>query len=181
MVQYPFARWFLDHSLVIAVILSFLVTSVIVTGCGHQRVLMVRSEPAEAEVCIKGKYKSQYFPTNKKTCVGMTPFEADAVEFVDEQGEKHEVSFADLESDKENFYILISRPGYGSRSMQVPSWEHFVALQPEGNAQFSNIAANPVVPAASAIPATEGQLPAEGAAQGNRAPASEPVATQVED
>lgn len=166
---------------------AFGVTSFIVTGCGHQRVLMVRSEPAEAEVCIKGKYKSRYFPTNRKTCIGMTPYEADQVEFVDERGDTRKVDFADLESDKENFYILISKPGYGTRSMQVPSWEHFIALQPDALHQM-NVAAQPAVNQAdtatpdrtapsTALPQTAQVTNQNTGASGIAAPAAAPSAS----
>lgn len=110
------------------------VVSVFFVGCGHQRVLTVKSEPADAEVCIKGKHGSHYFPSNKKTCVGSTPYESDKIEWVDGKGETHEVSFADVEDDRENFYILINRPGYATQSVQVPAWDHFLALKPDATA-----------------------------------------------
>ena len=141
--------------------LCFVVTSVILAGCGgHQRVLSVKSEPAEAEICIKGKHGSRYFSSTKKTCIGSTPFEADTIEITDKKGEVREVSFSDVEDDRENFYLIVTRPGYATQSMQVPAWEHFIALKPDATAPGAG--GNPIViqtgaqaPVASAAPAQD--------------------------
>lgn len=106
---------------------------VIAPGCGgHQRVLSVKTDPAEAEVCIKGKHKSQYF-SSAKSCIGQTPFEADSVEVTTPKGEKEVVKFKDVDGDRETFYLVVSKPGYATQSLPVPSWDHFIALKPEGN------------------------------------------------
>ncbi|MEW6057815.1 MAG: PEGA domain-containing protein [Bdellovibrionota bacterium] len=113
-------------------LIAILAIVLVVAACGGSRkILVVKSEPADAEVCIKGKGGSEYF-SNSKNCVGTTPFEADRVKVVDVEGEKRVVSFKDVEGDKESFYIVVSRPGYKPQAVEVPAWEHVVKLQPEG-------------------------------------------------
>lgn len=103
-------------------------------GCaGPAKVLMVRSDPPDAEVCIKGKAKSEYF-SNHKSCVGSTPFEADKVQVVDSDGEKKVVHFKDVANDREGFYVLVSHKGYVSKSVEVPGWNHEIKLVPEAQA-----------------------------------------------
>jgi len=94
------------------------------------RILSVRSNPAEAEVCIKGKPGSHYFGQSKN-CIGATPLEVDSITVTDDAGKKRLVRLKDIEEDKEQFYLVVSRQGYAPQSMTVPGWEHFVALQEE--------------------------------------------------
>lgn len=108
------------------------ISGLVAFGCGGAgRALVIKSEPADAEVCIKGKAKSEYF-SNAKSCVGTTPFEAEKVVVTNPDGEKETVKFDDVMSDKEKFYVIVSRPGYQSQALEVPEWEHTVQLKAEG-------------------------------------------------
>ena len=118
-------------------------------GCSTTpRVLIVRSEPADAAVCIKGKAHSGHFG-EEKTCVGTTPFEADRVELPQPDGGKRIVKFKDVASDKESFYVLVSRPGYLTQALEIPEWEHLVLLKTEP----------PLIPGGSTAPEAEGEPP----------------------
>lgn len=111
-----------------------LISSLAVSACGGRgRVLKITSDPTDADVCIKGKGGSEYF-SNKKSCVGTTPFEDDKVMVMNRDGDKNEVSFKDVEGDKESFYVLVTRPGYVAQSFEVPKWEHHVTLKSEAQA-----------------------------------------------
>jgi hypothetical protein len=92
----------------------------------------VKSDPPDADVCIKGKAKSEYF-SNVKSCVGTTPFEAEKVDVTGPEGDKQTVKFKDVEGDHEYFYIVVSHKGYVSQAVQVPNWEHDIVLRPEGS------------------------------------------------
>jgi hypothetical protein len=107
-----------------------------ITGCASRQVLVVKSDPAEADVCIKGRVGSEYF-TTQKVCVGSTPFEAESVEVKDKDGKLRTVRFKDLASDRESFYVVLSRPGYASQAVNVPQWDHFIALRSEEGARAS--------------------------------------------
>src|SRR5262249_15945584 len=118
----------------IPILIGVLAVLVLLSGCGGaKRVLYVKSDPADAEVCIKGRLNSEFFP-NEKTCVGTTPFEADRITINVAGGEKKTVDFREVEESRENFYLIVSRPGYASQSVQVPGWEHFIALKSESGA-----------------------------------------------
>lgn len=99
-------------------------------GCASTppRVLSVRSEPADAEVCIKGKAQNKHVPP-VKYCVGSTPLELSAVK-INENGRPRVIQFNDIED--ENFYLIVQRPGYAPTSVQVPAWDHHVNLHAEG-------------------------------------------------
>lgn len=112
--------------------LGIVLSSALVTGCASPRYLVVKSEPAEAEVCIKGKAKSEYFSSTNKSCIGQTPIEIDKAEVFDKSGNRRTVSFKDVDGE-ENFYLVVGRPGYASQSVEVPAWEHHLALKPEAN------------------------------------------------
>lgn len=125
--------------------LIFVLLTVTIQGCASApRVLKVRSEPAEAEVCIKGKAGSRDFK-NSKTCFGSTPFEAESVTVTDDAGKKRLIRFSDLDQDKEQFYLVVSRPGYAPQSVTVPAWEHFLTLRQEQPKE-------PAAPAMAPIP-----------------------------
>lgn len=128
-------------SLVLAVVLG-------TSGCGGARkVLSVKSEPADAEVCIKGKATSQYFSSKQKSCIGNTPLELTEAEVVGPNGEKNTVNFKDVDDDRENFYILVSHPGYSAKSTLVPNWDQFLVLKQEGSIQPApTVAAAPTNP-----------------------------------
>ena len=109
-----------------------LASAFIAFGCGgHGRVLTVKSDPADAEVCIKGRARSERF-SNNKSCVGTTPFEADRVEVTDGDGDKRTVKFKDIENDKESFYVVVTHSGYAAQALEVPGWDHMVVLKPIG-------------------------------------------------
>jgi uncharacterized low-complexity protein len=133
-------RTFLGPALAIALVSAACATS--------PRVLTVKSEPAEAQVCFKGKARSGYFG-EEKTCAGQTPFEADRVELPTPGGGKRTVKFKDVESDKESFYVLVSRPGYLTQAIEVPEWDHLVLLKTEP----------PLIPSVSSAPEAEGEPP----------------------
>ena len=101
-------------------------------GCGAPaRTLLIRSDPADAEVCVKGRADSGFFKS-EKVCVGSTPFDADRVLVPDGHlGAKREVKFKDVERAHESFFVIVSRPGYAPQALEVPSWEHVVVLKPE--------------------------------------------------
>ncbi|MBI3543045.1 MAG: PEGA domain-containing protein [Deltaproteobacteria bacterium] len=152
-------------------LLLILLALFLATACGGRgRVLVVKSEPADAEVCIKGKAKSEHF-SNRKSCVGTTPFEADRVDVLDDGGEKRTVKFKDVEGDKESFYVVVGRNGYASQAIEVPAWEHMVVLKPEGAAAP---APAPVIPPPPVAP-----IPSQPAAQGSVKISSEPVGALV--
>jgi hypothetical protein len=97
-------------------------------GCGGPaRALIVKSDPADAELCIKGSAGGSHFAV-RKSCVGTTPFDADRVEVADDEGHKHVVKFKDVERSGEKFYVIVSRPGYAPRAVEVPGWEHMIVL-----------------------------------------------------
>lgn len=101
------------------------------TGCaGSQRILTVRSEPADAEVCIKGKPGNRHFGAGK-SCIGSTPLEVDSVTVKDEEGKARVVRLGELDQERDRFYVVVSRPGYAPQALTVPSWDHFVTLRPE--------------------------------------------------
>jgi hypothetical protein len=91
------------------------------------KVLSVKSFPAEADVCLKGKSGSEYLDSNKAVCIGQTPFEADHFDYVSSDGKKHHVEFRDLKP-QENFYLILKKDGYASQSTQVPSWDQVLSL-----------------------------------------------------
>ena len=123
-----------------------LTTAFIAFGCGgHGRVLTVKSDPADAEVCIKGRARSEHF-SNTKSCVGTTPFEADRVDVTDPDGDKRTVKFKDIEADKESFYVVVTHSGYAAQAVEVPAWEHMVVLKSIG-AAAAPVAVPAVVPA----------------------------------
>jgi len=100
-------------------------------GCASSpRTLSIRSDPADAEVCIKGRSQSEYFK-QAKNCIGTTPLEVDAVTVIDEHGKKRVVHFNELDIETEQFFLVVSRPGYAPQSMGVPGWSHFVSLRQE--------------------------------------------------
>lgn len=115
----------MNHSISIALtLLSF-------QGCASSpRVLSIRSDPADAEVCIKGRSQSEYFK-QAKNCIGTTPLEVDAVTVTDEHGKKRVVHFNELDPETDQFYLVVSRSGYAPQSMGVPGWSHFVSLHQE--------------------------------------------------
>jgi hypothetical protein len=127
--------------------LVFILITLSLQSCASTpRMLSVKSDPADAEVCIKGKHGNQYFKQGK-SCVGTTPFEADSVTIADEKGRKRVVHFNELDQEKDRFYIVISREGYAPQSMEVPSWEHYVTLRQEQPKQEVVAAPVPVAPA----------------------------------
>lgn len=129
--------------------LIFITASLFIQGCASApRILSVRSEPAEAEVCIKGKAGSRLFKQSKE-CIGNTPLEMDGVNVTDESGKKRLVRFKDLDPERDQFYLVVSRPGYAPQSMTVPGWEHFVSLRQEQAKE-----AAPAVTAPMPIPAS---------------------------
>ncbi|MBI3556941.1 MAG: hypothetical protein HY074_11810, partial [Deltaproteobacteria bacterium] len=137
--------------------LLILASAFLVFGCGgHGRVLTVKSDPADAEVCIKGRAKSEHF-SNMKSCVGTTPFEADRVDVTNADGDKRTVKFKDVENDKESFYLVVTHSGYAAQALEVPGWDHMVVLKPLGTPAAAPVAA-PVVAAvpepASVAPGT---------------------------
>lgn len=105
-----------------------------------KKALIVRSDPAEAEVCIKGKAGSEFFSNDKKTCFGTTPLEIKTVEVRDKNGKLRTIDFDDVESQKESFYVVVSRPGYSSQAVTVPGWDHFVTLRPEDQLRAQPVA-----------------------------------------
>lgn len=111
--------------------LIFVTLTLAAQGCASApRILTVKSHPADAEVCIKGKNKSEHF-SSAKQCIGSTPLEMESVTLADANGKKRVVRFSDLDQDKEQFYLVVSRPGYAPQSMSVPGWDHFVTLRQE--------------------------------------------------
>jgi hypothetical protein len=118
-------------------------------GCATKRTLMVWSQPAEAEIWIKGKPGSRLVSMNQQL-VGTTPFEAERIAVVGPHGEKRVLNLGDLESESENLDITLRRPGYASRTLTVPQWRHQVALRPASRALASVAPATP----APAAPAT---------------------------
>lgn len=111
--------------------ISIVAAALAVSACGGPRkILVVKSEPSDAEVCIKGKGGSRYF-SNQKQCVGTTPFEADRVSIVDTNGERSTVKFRDLEKANESFYVVVNHKGYLSQTIEVPGWEHLMTLKQE--------------------------------------------------
>lgn len=97
---------------------------------GTPRILQVHTEPADAQVCIKGKAGSKYL-SNDKQCIGSTPFEADKIQVTDTNGRKRWINFKDVEADKEKFYLVVNREGYEPVALNVPEWEHHLKLKPE--------------------------------------------------
>ncbi len=123
--------------------LIILTSAFLAFGCGgHGRVLTVKSDPADAEVCIKGRAQSEHF-SNSKSCVGTTPFEADRVTVTDSDGDKRTVKFKDIESDKESFYVVVTHSGYAAQAVEVPAWDHMVVLKPIGTPATTVAAAAP--------------------------------------
>lgn len=105
---------------------------VFAVGCATPRqVLKVRSFPAEAKVCIKGKTGSQILPTEKQ-CVGETPFEAERIKIRDNTGKTRMVSISDLVEQDKSFYLTVNRKGYSAESATVPGLEHYLSLKYEG-------------------------------------------------
>lgn len=123
--------------------------ALVVSGCSSTpRVLVVKTEPADAEVCIKGKNRSKYF-TNAKQCIGTTPLEVENVVVQNADGKKEKVEFKDVETQKEQFYLIVSRPGYVPQSINVPEWEHTITLKQE------IVYAPPMAPVNAAPPPSE--------------------------
>lgn len=114
------------------IIYSLSTLSLIASGCASAppRVLSVKSEPAEANVCIKGKFGSELISQDQQ-CIGATPFESDKMTIQDKEGKKHIVKFNEIDPDKDGFYLIVNRKGYSSQSSSVPAWEHFVVLKQE--------------------------------------------------
>jgi hypothetical protein len=97
-------------------------------GCGGPaRALIIKTDPADAEICIKGSAGGSHFAV-RKSCVGTTPFDADRVEVESDDGHRHVVKFKDVESSGEKFYVIVSRPGYAPRAVEVPGWQHMIVL-----------------------------------------------------
>lgn len=103
-------------------------TAGLLSACASSKLLVVRSTPAEADVCIKGTAKSRKFSTELQ-CIGQTPLELESVFIRDKKGRQGWVKFSDLNPDKDGFYIVLSRPGYLPESFMVPSWEKNIALR----------------------------------------------------
>jgi hypothetical protein len=124
------------------------------------KVLSVRSFPAEADVCLKGKLGSSEFD-QKLMCVGQTPFEADHVDITDAAGKKRRIDFNDLKPE-ESFFLIVRKDGYDSESVQVPSWEQFLHLRKEVAETQPQISVN--IPAVNvpvaAMPATPAPIAA---------------------
>ena len=124
-------------------------------GCASQRILSVKSYPADAEVCLKGRPGSEYF-SGQKQCVGLTPFTADKIELAGADGKKRKVNLADIEGDKEQFDLIVSREGYAPQSVTVPSWEHFISLKAEAPREVASLPVAPA-PVPAVAPAVEEQ------------------------
>lgn len=125
---------------------AILISAFAVSACGGGgRALIIRSEPADADVCIKGRSNSEYF-SNQKSCVGTTPFEAEKVEVTDPNGgDKRTVHFKDVDKNRESFYVVVSRQGYASQAIEVPGWDHMVVLKPKGAAAAAPAPSIPLV------------------------------------
>ena len=109
-----------------------LVLGLFVTGCAaHSRALIVKSDPAEVDVCIKGKSTSQFFSSARQSCVGKTPLDISGADVFAPDGKKHHVNFADVDQEREEFYLILSRPGYSPKSLPVPSWDQFANMKRE--------------------------------------------------
>jgi hypothetical protein len=141
-----------------------LVLGLLVMGCSSAptRALVVKSDPAEVDVCIKGKSTSKYFYSAKASCVGKTPLDISGADVWGPDGKKHHVNFGDVDVDREEFYLILSRPGYAPKSLPVPSWDQFANMKHEdiGNAaqQTQTHAPAPVAPQNPA-PAEPGTTP----------------------
>ena len=111
------------------VVIAALTTVCLAQGCASTppRVLSVRSEPADAEVCIKGKHQNRHVPP-VKYCVGATPLELSSVK-INENGKARVIQFNDIED--EGFHLIVQRQGYAPQAVQVPAWDHFVTLRQE--------------------------------------------------
>ena len=111
---------------------SLLAALAVLAGCASapQRILSVKSQPAEANVCIKGRVGSQLIGPEQQ-CIGSTPFEADHVQVTDADGKKRVIHFNELNPDKDGFYLVVNRKGYASEATEVPSWNHFLVLKQE--------------------------------------------------
>ena len=121
----------MKKSNILSTFATYSMAAVLVSACsGTSRVLIVKTTPPEADVCIKGKARSPYF-SNEKSCVGTTPFEAEKVMASGPDGEKHQVKFSDVEADKDGFYLLVSHKGYISQTVEVPTggWDHSLTLK----------------------------------------------------
>lgn len=120
--------------------LLLLLASGLTVGCaGTPRILQVSTEPADATVCVKGRAGSKYL-TNDKQCIGTTPYEADRMQITDLDGKKRWVNFKDIEGNKEQLYLLVSRPGYEPQALNIPGWEHKIKLKPELQAAAAPVA-----------------------------------------
>jgi hypothetical protein len=110
-----------------------LILGLIATGCSTPptRALVVKSDPAEVDVCIKGKSTSKYFYSAKASCVGKTPLDISGADVWGPDGKKHHVNFGDVDQDREEFYLILSRPGYAPKSLPVPSWDQFANMKRE--------------------------------------------------
>ena len=139
-----------------------LILGSLVTGCSSTptRALVVKSDPAEVDVCIKGKSTSQYFSSAKASCVGKTPLDISGADVIGPDGKKHHVNFGEVDQQREEFYLILFRPGYAPKSLPVPSWDQFANMKREdtgfaGNAtqQTQTHAPASVAPVAPQIPA----------------------------
>lgn len=148
-------------------------------GCSStRRVLVVRSQPAEAEVCIKGKPGSQLISTYQQ-CVGSTPFEAERLVLKNPKGKKVSINLGDFEDEGENFDIVVRRPGYAPQTVSVPDWEHEFALKPGTPARAAVIQPRPI--ALPAQPAPSIEVVAEKVAPAAEEEAQNRIESQIAD
>jgi hypothetical protein len=110
-----------------------LVLGLFAMGCSTPptRALVVKSDPADVDVCIKGKSTSKYFSSAKQSCVGKTPLDISGADVLSPDGKRHHVNFGDVDQDREEFYLILSRPGYAPKSLPVPSWDQFANMKRE--------------------------------------------------
>jgi hypothetical protein len=135
---------------VLTIASTLLAAAQMVACSSTPKVLTVQSYPAEAEVCLKGRIGSHEF-AQKVSCVGQTPFEADHVDVLGDDGKKHRVDFGDLDV-KESVYLVIKKDGYATQSRQIPAWTHYVNLSRDEPVApvMQSVAATPVAPVPAA-------------------------------
>ena len=113
--------------------ISFTSVSLILSSCATPpRVLSIKSQPAEANVCIKGRFGGELL-SQEQQCIGLTPFESDRAEITDKDGKKRVIHFNEIQTEKESFFVVVNRKGFSSESTQVPGWEHYVVLKSEAH------------------------------------------------
>ena len=118
------------------------------TACSSApKVLSIKSFPAEADVCVKGRAGSELMDT-KLNCIGQTPFEGDHFEYTAESGKKIRVNFRDLKS-QESFFLVLKKEGYVTQSVMVPGWDQFLNLNKEKDG--TTVQVN-TAPASAALP-----------------------------